>query len=79
MEGGRLIKGRLLKPINLYCFGCRRSLKVVDEEAKKQVFFLSKKVKVKDLGLGEGKGAGLIRGRCLKRNKIRLPPVKSLT
>ena len=79
MEGGRLIKGRLLKPINLYCFGCRRGLKVVDEEAKKQVFFLSKKVKVKDLGLGEGRGAGLIRGRCLKRNKIRLPPVKSLT
>ena len=79
MEGGRLIKGRLLKPINLYCFGCRRSLKVVDEEAKKQVFFLSKKVKVKDLGLGKGRGAGLIRGRCLKRNKTRLPPVKSLT
>ena len=79
MEGGRLIKGRLLKPINFYRFGCRRSLKVVDEEAKKQVFFLSKKVKVKDLGLGEGRGAGLIRGRCLKRNKIRLPPVKSLT
>ena len=51
----------------------------MDEEAKKQVFFLSKKVKVKDLGLGEGRGAGLIRGRCLKRNKTRLPPVKSLT
>ena len=72
------MKGRLLKPINLYWFGCRRSLKVVDEEAKEQVFFLSKKVKVKDLGLGERRGAGLNRGRCLKRNKIRLPPVLSI-
>ena len=71
------MKGRLLKPINLYWFGCRRSLKVVDEEAKKQVFFLSKKVKVKDLGLGEGRRAGLNRRRCFKR-KTRLPPVLSI-
>ena len=66
-----LNQGTLIKTNNLYWFGCRWSLKVVDEEAKKQVFFLSKKVKVKDLGLGEGRGAGLIRGRCLKRNKTR--------
>ena len=37
---------------------------------KKQVCFLSKKMRIKELGPQEGKG--LIRGRRSKRNKTRL-------
>ena len=46
---------------------------------KKQVCFLSKKMRIKELGPQEGKGAGLIRGGRSKRNKTRLSSGKSLT
>ena len=46
---------------------------------KKQVCFLSKKIRIKELGPQEGKGAGLIRGGRSKRNKTRLSSGKSLT
>ena len=46
---------------------------------KKQVCFLSKKIRIKELGPQEGKGAGLIRGGRSKRNETRLSSGKSLT
>ena len=46
---------------------------------KKQVCFLSKKMRIKELGPQEGKGAGFIRGVRSKRNKTRLSSGKSLT
>ena len=46
---------------------------------KKQVCFLSKKIRIKELGPQEGKGAGFIQGGRSKRNKTRLSSGKSLT
>ena len=46
---------------------------------KKQVCFLSKKIKIKELGPQEGKGAGFILGGRSKRNKTRFSSGKSLT
>ena len=46
---------------------------------KKQVCFLSKKIRIKELGPQEGKGAGFIQGGRSKRNETRLSSGKSLT
>ena len=46
---------------------------------KKQVCFLSKIIRIKELGPQEGKGAGLIQGGRSKRNKTTLSSGKSLT
>ena len=46
---------------------------------KKQVCLLSKKIRIKELGPQEGKGAGFIQGGRSKRNKTRLSSGKSLT
>ena len=52
MEGGRLIKGKLIKKLSTL--------------TRKLVFFLSKKVRVKELGPGGVKGSGAYSSGALK-------------
>ena len=52
MEGGRLIEGKLIKKLSTL--------------TRKLVFFLSKKVRVKELGPGGVKGSGAYSSGALK-------------
>ena len=65
MEGGRLIKGKLIKKLSTL--------------TRKLVFFLSKKVRVKELGPGGVKGSGAYSSGALKTHLNKTSSRKSLT
>ena len=64
MEGGRLIEGKLIKKLSTLT---------------RKFFFLSKKVRVKELGPGGVKGSGAYSSGALKTQLNKTSSRKSLT